>query len=403
MGDFFQNGTITTLHNLVDRPLEELEQELVAFGAWRPMTLVLPSLFSELEKPALANIVDELEKVPYLDQIVIGLDRASEEDFHYAREYFSRLPQHHRILWNDGPRLRELDAELTELGLAPTEPGKGRNVWYCFGYVLASGRAQAVAVHDCDIVTYERSMLARLLYPVANPAFSYEFSKGYFPRVGSGKLHGRVARLFVTPLLRSLRTVFGPSDYLDFLDSFRYPLAGEMAVRGDVLSDLRIPSDWGLEVGVLSEMYRNYALNRLCQVEIADIYDHKHQDLGADDKNAGLQKMSREIAKTIFRKMATHGVVFTPETARTIKATYHRKALDLVEAFYHDALMNGLSFDRHQEEQTVELFGSTILDAVDRLLEAPLETPFIPSWSRIRSASPEFFQRITAAVEADNA
>jgi glucosyl-3-phosphoglycerate synthase len=330
MGDFFQNGTITTLHNLVDRPLEELEQELVAFGAWRPMTLVLPSLFSELEKPALANIVDELEKVPYLDQIVIGLDRASEEDFHYAREYFSRLPQHHRILWNDGPRLRELDAELTELGLAPTEPGKGRNVWYCFGYVLASGRAQAVAVHDCDIVTYERSMLARLLYPVANPAFSYEFSKGYFPRVGSGKLHGRVARLFVTPLLRSLRTVFGPSDYLDFLDSFRYPLAGEMAVRGDVLSDLRIPSDWGLEVGVLSEMYRNYALNRLCQVEIADIYDHKHQDLGADDKNAGLQKMSREIAKTIFRKMATHGVVFTPETARTIKATYHRKALDLV-------------------------------------------------------------------------
>jgi glucosyl-3-phosphoglycerate synthase len=367
------------------------------------MTLVLPSLFSELEKPALANIVDELEKVPYLDQIVIGLDRASEEDFHYAREYFSRLPQHHRILWNDGPRLRELDAELTELGLAPTEPGKGRNVWYCFGYVLASGRAQAVAVHDCDIVTYERSMLARLLYPVANPAFSYEFSKGYFPRVGSGKLHGRVARLFVTPLLRSLRTVFGPSDYLDFLDSFRYPLAGEMAVRGDVLSDLRIPSDWGLEVGVLSEMYRNYALNRLCQVEIADIYDHKHQDLGADDKNAGLQKMSREIAKTIFRKMATHGVVFTPETARTIKATYHRKALDLVEAFYHDALMNGLSFDRHQEEQTVELFGSTILDAVDRLLEAPLETPFIPSWSRIRSASPEFFQRITAAVEADNA
>ena len=28
MGDFFQNGVITTLHNLADRPVEELEKDL---------------------------------------------------------------------------------------------------------------------------------------------------------------------------------------------------------------------------------------------------------------------------------------------------------------------------------------------------------------------------------------
>ena len=52
------------------------------------------------------------------------------------------------------------------------------------------------------------------------------------------------------------------------MDSFRYALAGEFSFRRDVLTDLRIPSDWGLEIGVLSEMHRNYAHNRLCQVDI---------------------------------------------------------------------------------------------------------------------------------------
>ena len=44
MGDFYQNGIITTLHNLASRPLEELERELVGFSRQRPMGLILPSL-----------------------------------------------------------------------------------------------------------------------------------------------------------------------------------------------------------------------------------------------------------------------------------------------------------------------------------------------------------------------
>ena len=139
MGDFHQNGIVTTLHNLGQRPLEEMEQELERFRKVRPMGLVLPSLFSELEGPALKGIVDELRAVPYLDEIVIGLDRADLDQYKFALEYFSGLPQHHRILWNDGPRLLEIDSQLKALGLAPTHLGKGRNVWYCYGYMLASG------------------------------------------------------------------------------------------------------------------------------------------------------------------------------------------------------------------------------------------------------------------------
>ena len=309
MADFFQNGHVTNFHNLVDRPVEDLERDLRRFRKERPMGLVLPSLFSELEGPALGHIVDELTQVDYLDEIVIGLDRADESEYRYALDYFSRLPQRHRVLWNDGPRLRAVDAMLQEHGLAPKEPGKGRNVWYCFGYTLASNRTKAVALHDCDIVTYSRDLLARLIYPMAHPNFGYKFCKGYYARVANEKLNGRVCRLLVSPLIRSLQTVCGPSEFLQYLDSFRYPLAGEFSLASDVLRDIRIPSDWGLEMGVISEIWRNYATSRICQVDIADSYDHKHQDLSPEDASRGLSKMSVDITKSLYRKLATQGEV----------------------------------------------------------------------------------------------
>lgn len=401
MADFHQNGVITTLHNLGQRPLDDLEQELLGFSTSNPMGLVLPSLFSELEGPALGGIIDELTRVPYLNEITIGLDRADKTQFEYALKYFARLPQRHRILWNDGPRLRGIDENLKRMGLAPNNEGKGRNAWYCYGYILASGRADAVALHDCDILTYDRSLLARLIYPVANPNFSYAFCKGYYSRVAGNRISGRVMRLFVTPLIRALKKVGGASDFLEYMDSYRYPLAGEFSMRTYALKDLRIPSDWGLEVGVLSEMNRSYGNNRLCQVDIADVYDHKHQDISFEDRNQGLSKMSMDIAKSFFRKLATNGDVFSPEVFRTIKATYYRIALDFVDTYQNDAIINGLEYDRHTEEASVEMFASNIMEAGEQFLENPMEKPFIPSWNRVISAIPNILEQIEAAVEAD--
>jgi glucosyl-3-phosphoglycerate synthase len=401
MGDFYQNGIITTLHNLSDRPVEALESELMEFSKQRPMGLILPCLYSELETEAMPNILEHLKQVPYLSQIVIGLDRADEQQYRDALKFFSDLPQNTKVLWNDGPRLRAVDEILQSHQLSPDQPGKGRNVWFCMGYVLASGVAESVAMHDCDILTYDRSLLARLIYPVANPNFNYEFCKGFYARVADGKINGRVSRLLVTPLLRALKKVCGPLDYLEYLDSYRYPLAGEFSFRRDVMNDIRIPSDWGLEIGVLSEMTRNYSNNRLCQVDIADIYDHKHQDISLDNENAGLSKMSIDITKAVFRKLATNGIVFNQETFRTIKATYFRIALDFVETYRNDALINGLKLDVHHEEQAVELFAQNIMKAGTHFLDHPMETPFVPSWNRVISACPDVQQMILEAVEAD--
>ncbi|RMA81217.1 glycosyl transferase [Umboniibacter marinipuniceus] len=402
MADFHQNGNITTLHNLGTHSLEAMETELLKFSSQRPLGLILPSLYSELGTKALPGIIKELKQVPYLAQIVIGLDRASEAEYCHALEFFSELPQHHRVLWNDGPRLRAIDAELQKMGLAPPEPGKGRNVWYCMGYSLATRKADSIALHDCDILTYKRELLARLIYPVANPLFNYEFCKGYYARVADNRINGRVSRLLVTPMIRAIKRVMGESDYLNYLDSFRYILAGEFAFRRDVLRDIRIPSDWGLEIGVLSEVYRNYNSNRLCQVDVADNYDHKHQDLAVEDKAAGLNKMSIDIAKAVFRKLATRGMVFEQETFRTIKATYLRIALDFVETYRNDSLMNGLEFDIHSEEKAVELFANNIIDAGQTFLDEPHERPFIPSWGRVVSAVPDIFDRLVEAVEGDH-
>ena len=101
---------------------------------------------------------------------------------------FSKLPQQHEILWHDGPNLKKLDKQLKKHNLAPQQMGKGRNVWYCMGYILSIGESEAVALHDCDILTYDRSLLARLVYPVANPKFNFDFCKGYYPRISEGKV-----------------------------------------------------------------------------------------------------------------------------------------------------------------------------------------------------------------------
>ena len=402
MADYAQNGVIGTLHNLRHKSIEQLEQELLDYSNESPMTLLLPCLFSELEGPAMGPIVEQLKNALYLDEIIIGLDRASEAQFHEARKFFDHLPQRHTILWNDGPRLRELDQTLAAKGILSGEEGKGRNVWYCLGYFLAAGRSKAVALHDCDILTYDRSIPAKLFYPLVHPTFNYQFCKGYYYRSAEGRLNGRVFRLLVTPLIRALKQILGRVEYLDYMGSFRYALAGEFSMRSEVVPSLRIPSDWGLEIGTLSEMYRNCNSNRICQVDIADAYDHKHQILSQDDSSKGLHRMARDICKAIYRKLAVEGIVFTPGLFRTLKASYYRTALDMIDHYHNDAVMSGLSLDRHTEAATVELFGMIVISAGEDFLQGSAESPFSPSWSRVTSALPEVYTLIAQATEADN-
>ena len=402
MSDFSQNGIISTLHDFGTKSTEVIEKELLKFSKERKMELILPCLYSELEGTALPNIVKEISKTKYLNHIIIGLDRANKIQAKKAWKFFKKLNTPFTILWNDGPELKKLDKELKKIDLAPSDLGKGRNVWYCIGMSIARDSARSVALHDCDIKTYDRRMLAKLFYPVVNPLFNFEFCKGYYPRVANEKMNGRVARLLVFPLLTALEKTIGKSDYLNFMKSFKYPLAGEFSFRRNVLPELRISSDWGIEVGILSEMQRSFSPQNICQVDLADTYDHKHQVLSVDDESKGLSRMSIDIIKTFIKKLATQGNSFSREKFRTLKATYYRSALDLIDIYRTDADMNGLKFDSHSEEEAVELFAINIMKAGEAFILNPMDTPFIPTWSRVKSAIPNFLKRLEQVVNEDN-
>ena len=123
MSEFSQNGVVATLHDFSNRDIDKIENDLKAFSKDRKMELVLPCLYSELEGSALPKIVDEISKTYYLNHVIIGLDRANEQQAKKAWKFFKRLNQPYTILWNDGPNLRKLDDELKEHKLAPQELG----------------------------------------------------------------------------------------------------------------------------------------------------------------------------------------------------------------------------------------------------------------------------------------
>jgi glucosyl-3-phosphoglycerate synthase len=257
-----------------------------------------------------------------------------------------------------------------------------------------------IATHDCDILDYSRELLARLCFPTANPNLGYEFAKGYYSRV-TDRLHGRVTRLFMTPLLRAMKSVLGPVPLLEYLDSFRYPLAGECSMTTDLARINRVPSDWGLEVGLLAEVYRNSSLKRVCQVELSENYDHKHRELSPDDPSRGLHRMVVDIAASLIRNLASYGVEFESGFLNTLIAAYLRTAQDAIARYSDDAALNGLSFDRHEEEVAVETFSRALRAAGLGFVRDPMGAPPIPNWSRVVSARPEFLNDLAEAVLAD--
>jgi len=346
MADFFQNGVITTLQHLGDRPADELEAELVSVTERQKIALILPALYSEFDGPAMPGIVEELKGAAYVDRIVLSLDRAHESEFERVKDIMRELPQKVDVIWNDGPRIGGLLRDLVDANFDAAEQGKGRGVWLSLGYALTHKETRTFALHDCDIVNYDREMLTRLVYPIAHPGTDFAYAKGNSARTGA-KLPGRVTRLFFTPLVRALNRICGPLQFFDYLDSFRYPLAGEFAMVRSLATGIRISPTWGLEISLLAEIFEKTTVQRVCQVEIADEYEHKHQELVTGETTEGLGRMAFEIAVTLFAAVAQGGVVMAPSTFGTLLANYMRHARLAIDQYSSLALLNGIPYDRH--------------------------------------------------------
>jgi glucosyl-3-phosphoglycerate synthase len=210
-------------------------------------------------------------------------------------------------------------------------------------------------------------------------------------------------RLLLTPLLRALRSIVGPHAFLSYLDSFRYPLAGEISMRVELMGRLRIASDWALEVGTLAEVFRNAPSRAICQSELCGNYDHKHQELSDGNPGRGLSRMAADIARSIFHQMAAEGITLDADLFDALLISYHRHAEDMLRFYAADAAINGLRFSRHEEAGVIATFVRSIRAASRAFQGTAVAQPLIPKWNRVNSALQGFRNELREAVAMDNA
>ncbi len=397
MSDFHQYGPITAIPRLVPRDPAVMERRIELLARRTPIALVVPMVPAEMERPALSGILEELRQVRYLDCLVISLNQASVEDYRRACGYFEPYQGRKVVLWNESPAVSAVVAEMDSAGLYTGYPGKGRACWLAIGHVLAQERAAYVAFQDADVRNFSRSMLAQLVLPALEPSVDFDFVKAYYARI-SDRLQGRVTRLLLTPLLAAFTRLIGLDPYIRYLSSFRYALSGEFVLKTDLAERMRLPCDWGLEIVTLFEALRHRDPGRIGQVEIADRYDHKHQELSPDDPSKGLNRMARDVIKHLLRTLAAAGVNLSPGLLMSLQAAYQREAEDAVGDSHAVSLVNGLVFDRHGEERHVQVFTEALRAAIDEFLDDPLGPPLVPNWARIWAGLPDASTRLLEAA-----
>lgn len=395
----YKQERITTIHDF-GGDLSRLEERACELTSDTPTAVLIPSLYEELERPALTLIRDHLKHCSFVNTVIVSLYAETAEQYANAVDFFRPLPQKTHIIWENGPRVISLLKDLQEQGLdILAHRGKGRAVWLGLG--LATLHAGAIALHDADIITYDYTYPLKLLFPLLEPEFGFAFTKAYYARISNEprKINGRVTRLFVAPLLHSLMDVWGHRDYISYLSAYRYPLSGEFALTSDLALTTRIPANWGLEVGLLAEVYRNVALKRIAQVDLGT-FDHKHQAVG-QSTDQGLQKMCRDILHSLLRTLTeTEQVVIGKDQLRSLRIKFRREAQDLARQYFVDARFNGLLYDRHKEENTLEKFEEVIIKAGEEYLADPTGTE-IPDWTRALAVMPDLRQRLGQAVDDD--
>ena len=370
MSDFFQHGLISTLHQLNEHPAE-LE---LPSGRAR-LALILPCHYRDLASDGLTSILQALNCSSLFDLVVVTMNGMPDAEKNAVVHFWSQLRTPHRVLWNDSPLVLEW---LSGKGLDLT-PGKGLNLWMAIGFITRHSEIGAFAIHDCDIKNYSIQLPSSLTLPVV--ALGYRFCKGFYPRV-QGQLYGRVTRLFMIPFVRSLVRVIGHLPLLDFVDSFRYPLAGECALTADVAVQLPIESGWGLEVGLLCEVHRLLEPREVCQVDLAIRYDHKHQSLDPGRPREGLLGMVGDLALSILSHLEREGCHLDADILESVYEGYRQAATDFVRRYHDVAFFNRIPFAQAHETRITERFCERLKEIAAEFADGARAIP-LPPWNQV--------------------
>ena len=363
--DYLQER-ITTLHNLTERvpPLPDGD-----------CAVVVP-IAGESDVAVQATHVFETLETVGPDSVVVPLRAPSEVAAEFDR-WVADFELDVTTLWCNAPAVAPL---LADHGL-DGEMGKGRDVWLGLG--LAAQRAEYVAVHDADASTYSAAHVPRLLAPLT---MGHDFVKGYYARVEDRQLYGRLARLFVAPLLRALSDSHD-DPVLEYLSAFRYPLAGEFAVTAGAARSIRAQRAWGLEIGMLGEAYDAVGTAATAQVDLG-MHRHDHRPVGG---HGGLSTMAREVGEALFRVLEDNGV---DPAYDDLPAAYRAAAATLIGQYGADAAINGLDYDPDAEQSQVDAYAESI--------RPPGNDDRLPAWRDTDLSPSAVLDAATGALDERN-
>ncbi|WIV66897.1 glycosyl transferase family 2 [Natrialbaceae archaeon AArc-T1-2] len=344
---------IATLHDFGTRPSS-------VTGPADDVAVVVPMTDREHASLAAERVLSELER---FDPAAVYVPvRAAPDRIEPFREWLESFELSLRVLWCNAPAVGDL---LVEAGLA-NGFGKGRDVWLALG--PAATACDRVVVHDADARSYEADHVARLVAPLEQ---GFTFAKGYYARVENDRLYGRLCRLFYEPLVRAL-TDAHDEPIVDYLESFRYALAGEFAATADLVRRLRPPRAWGLEIATLGDAYAHAGFEGTAQVDLGR-HEHDHRSVAGD---TGLEGMSREVAAALFRVLEEGGLEPDYET---LPGRYRETGRRLIERYRADAAFNGLEYDPAAERDQLARYAEAIEPpGPDRRLPPWTDAPFAP-------------------------
>jgi glycosyltransferase involved in cell wall biosynthesis len=270
----------------------KLLDELVELKRKQNLTisLALPALNEEETVGKVISLMKKelMEAAPLLDEIILIDSDSTDRTREIAKKEGLSVYIHQLLLERLGARR-----------------GKGEALWKS----LLVTRGDIIVWIDTDIVNIHPRFVYGIIGPLLlNPQI--QFVKGFYRRplkvgykteAGGG---GRVTELTARPLLN----LFYPE-----LSGVIQPLAGEYAGRREALERVPFFSGYGVETGLLIDIYERYGLNAIAQVDLLERIHH-NQHLEA------LSKMSFAIIQTIFRKLESRlGSAVLEDVNRSMK------------------------------------------------------------------------------------
>lgn len=258
------------------------------------VSLALPALNEEATVEKVIKTVKHalMDNIPLLDEIVLIDSNSTDHTRDIARSLGIPVYIHQEL--------------LPELG---ARRGKGEALWKS----LLVTKGDIIAWIDTDIVNIH----PRFVYGIIGPLLlnqRVQFVKGFYRRplkigskvqAGGG---GRVTELTARPLLN----LFYPE-----LSGVIQPLSGEYAGRRETLEQAVFFSGYGVETGLLIDIFERCGLGAIAQVDLLERVHH-NQELEA------LSKMSFAIIQTVLRKLESrYERAIIEDVNKTMKLIHH--------------------------------------------------------------------------------